>query len=81
MSATPLLLRHGHQLEHVAVRIAKIKTATAAPIVELAVVEAPGRAAEYNIGFPDPPQDGVELAIGDVKSQMMAVEIRVVVEQ
>ena len=75
------LLRDGHQLEYVAVRIAKIKTATAAPIVEFAVVEAPGRAAEHDIGLLDAPQDGVELAVGDVKSQMMTVEICVVVEQ
>src|SRR5437016_8707232 len=77
---TPLL-RNGHQLEHMAVRIAKIKTAAAAPIVELAVIEAPRRATKHNIGLLDAPQDGVELAIGDVKSQMMGVEIRIVVEQ
>ena len=38
-------LRHGHQFEHVSVRIAEIDAAAAAPVVELAVFEAPWRAA------------------------------------
>src|SRR5262245_23170144 len=37
----PVSLRHGHQLEHVAVRVLEIDSAAAAPVVELAVVEAP----------------------------------------
>src|SRR5947199_8677995 len=77
----PPLLRDGHQLKYVAVRIAKIKTTTAAPIVEFAIIEAPGCAAKHNIGFLDAPQDSVELAVSDVKSQMMTVEILVIVEQ
>src|SRR5260370_24604828 len=64
-----------------AVQIAKIKTATAAPIVEFAVIEAPGCAAKHNISFRDALQDSVELAVSDVKSQMMTVEVFVVVEQ
>ena len=39
------LLRHRHQLQHVTVGIGEIEAAAAAPIVELAVLEAPGRAA------------------------------------
>jgi hypothetical protein len=38
-------LRHGHQFEHVSVRIAEIDAAAAVPVVELAVFEAPWRAA------------------------------------
>ena len=55
-------LRHGHQLEHVAVRIAEIDAAAAVPIVELAVVEAPRRAAESDLRSLDAAEDGVELA-------------------
>src|SRR5437764_5518469 len=74
-------LRNGHQFQHVPVRIAKIKAAAAAPIVELAVVETPRRAAEHDLGLFHPPKNGVELAIGDMESEMMTVEISVVVEQ
>ena len=70
------LLRHGHQLEHVAVRIAKIDTAAAAPVVELAVFEAPRRAAEDDLVLLDAAEDGVEFAVADVERVMMAFELR-----
>src|SRR5580658_11328685 len=75
------LLRHGHQLEHVAVGIAEIDAAAAVPVVELAVVEAPRRAAESDLGFLDTAEDGVELGLADVECVMMTLELGVVVEQ
>jgi hypothetical protein len=75
------LLRHGHELEHVAVWIAKIDPAPAAPIVELAVIETPRRAAEGDLRCLDAAEDRVELAIADVKGVMVALELFVVVKQ
>src|SRR5262249_40144983 len=70
-----------HQFEYVPVWVPKIETAPAAPIVELAVFKTPGCTAEDDIGFFDATKNGVEFAIRDVKSQMMTVEIGVIVEQ
>ena len=69
------LLRHGHQFEHVAVRITEIDAAAAAPIVELAVVETPRRAAESDFRRLDAAEDGVEFAVADMERQMMALEL------
>jgi hypothetical protein len=74
-------LRHGHQFEHVSVRIAEIDAATAVPVVELAVFEAPWRAAVSDFLSLDAAQDGVEFTVADMESEMMALEFVVVVEQ
>jgi hypothetical protein len=42
---TSMSLGHSHQLKHVAVRILEINASAAIPIVELAIIEAPGSAA------------------------------------
>src|SRR6476646_3965115 len=55
-------LRHRHQLQHVPVGILEIDAGAAAPIVELAVVKAPRRAAVGDLGFLDAPENGVEVA-------------------
>src|SRR5580704_6348555 len=75
------LLRHGHKLEHVAVGIAEIDAAAAVPVVELAVVEAPRRAAENDLGFFNAAKDGVELGLADMKRVVMALELGIVIEQ
>src|SRR5580698_6346308 len=75
------LLRHGHQLEHVAVGIAEIDAAAAVPVVELAIVEAPRRAAENDLGFLDAAEDGVELGFADMKRVMMTLELGIGIEQ
>jgi len=74
-------LGHGHQFEHVSVRIAEIDAAAAVPVVELAVFEAPWRAAVSDFLSLDAAQDGVEFAVADMESKMMALEFVVVVEQ
>jgi hypothetical protein len=74
-------LRHGHDFEHVSIRIAKVEAAAAAPIVELAVVEAPRGAAESDVRFLDTAEDGVEFAIADMEGEVMAFELAVVVKQ
>jgi len=74
-------LRHGHQFEHVSVRIAEIDAATAVPVVELAVFETPWRAAVSDFLSLDAAQDGIEFAVADMESEMMALEFVGVVEQ
>src|SRR5205085_879506 len=54
-------LRHGHQLEYMAVGILEIDAAAATPIVELAVIETPRRAAVGDFGLFDTAEDGVKL--------------------
>ena len=80
-AATRTSLRDRHQFQHVPVRIAKIEAAAAAPIIELTVFETPRRAAEHDLGLFHPAENGVELAIGDMEGEMMAVKIGVIVEQ
>src|SRR5947207_14650987 len=74
-------LRHGHQFEHVSVRVLEIDAAAAAPIVEFAVVEAPGRAAVANAGLLDAAEDGLELGGGDVEGEVVTLKRCIVVEQ
>src|SRR5208282_430651 len=69
-SLVPASLRHRHQLEHVAVRILKVDAAAAAPVVELAVVEAPRRAAVDQFRLLDSAENRVEFAIADVEGEM-----------
>src|SRR5437879_1781468 len=74
-------LRRGHQLEHVAVRVLEVDASAAVPIVELAVVETPGRAAVSDAGFLHAAEDCVEFGVAHVEGVVMAFERRVVVEQ
>src|SRR6516162_404081 len=74
-------LRHGHQLEDMAVGVLEVDAAAAVPIVELAVVEAPGRAAVAQALRFDPAEDPVELAVIDVERIVMAVETALLVKQ
>src|SRR5712691_5702090 len=74
-------LRHGHQLEHVAVRVLEVDAPAAVPIVELAVVETPRRAAVSDAGFLHAAEDCVEFGVAHVEGVVMAFERRVVVEQ
>src|SRR5436190_11684889 len=60
-------LRHGHQLEQVAVRRPEVDAAPTAPLIELAVVRAPRRAAVDEADLLHPAKDGVELRVGDVE--------------
>src|SRR5690242_21821857 len=64
-----------------AVRVAKIDTATAVPVVELAVVEAPRCTAVGELRLADAAEDGIELGIADMEGVMVALELLVVVEQ
>src|SRR5262249_10819567 len=61
------LLRHGHQLEDVTVRVLEIDASAAVPVVELAVVQAPGSAAVRDAGRLDAAKDGIELRFADVE--------------
>src|SRR3954462_4453717 len=74
-------LRHGHEFEHMAVRVAKIEAAASVPVVELTVVQAPRRAAIGELRLANACEDGVELAIADVEGVVVALELRVVVEK
>ena len=58
-------LRHGHQLENVAVEILEIEAPAAVPVVELRIVEAPGGAAEGAPGSLHPLQNRVVMALAD----------------
>src|SRR6516162_11171048 len=74
-------LRDSLQFQYVPVRIAKIEAASTAPVVELAVLQTPRRAAEHDLGFFDAAENGVEVAITNMESEMMAAKIRLIVEQ
>ena len=47
------LLCHGHELEYVAVRVFEIEATATIPVIELAVIEAPGGAAVCKPRLPD----------------------------
>src|ERR1700677_4509092 len=64
-----------------AVDVLEIKTAAAVPMVELAVAQAPRRAADCNVLLFNARKNGVELLVVDVKRQMMAFELVFFVEQ
>jgi hypothetical protein len=64
-----------------AVRVAKIHAASAVPVVELTVVEAPRCAAIGELCLPNAAEDGIELGIGDVEGVLVALELLVVVEE
>ena len=56
-------LRHGHQLDDMAVVVLVIEAAAAIPIVELSVFKAPGPASEGEPSVLDPLQDRVEFGV------------------
>src|SRR6516165_7795092 len=67
-------LRHGHQLDDVAVVILVIEATAAIPIVELSVFKAPGPASEGDPSVLDPLQDRVEFGVTYVKRVMLACD-------
>src|SRR5579871_2796481 len=50
-------------------------------MIELAVLEAPWRAAEGDVCFLDACEDRVEFPVADVEGEVMALELVLVVEQ
>src|SRR5262245_45782771 len=75
------LLRHGHELEDVAVQVFEIDAAATVPVIELAVIEAPGGAAVCESRLLDALEDGVELGVVNVEGVVVTAERNVVVEQ
>src|SRR5690348_18268757 len=64
-----------------AVRVAKIDAAAAVPVVQLAIVQAPRRAAIGELRLADAAEDSIELGIADVEGVVVALELLVVVEK
>src|SRR5258707_11583341 len=67
-------LRHGYQLEDVAVVVLVIEAAAAIPIVELSVFKALGPASEDEPSVLDSMQDRVEFGVAYVKRIMLACD-------
>ena len=67
-------------LEHVTVRISKVKTASAATVIDLHVVERAGTAAISNALGADAVEDAVKLRLVDFEGIVVTLEIRVIVE-
>src|SRR6478672_8327375 len=67
-------LRHGHQLDDVAVVVLVIKATAAIPIVELSVFKAPGTASEGDPSVLDSLQDRIEFGVAYVKRIMLACD-------
>jgi len=65
----------------VAVQILEINPAATVPIIELAVIEAPGGAAISEADLLDALEDGIELGIANVKGVVVTLERGVVIEQ
>src|SRR3984893_6666184 len=77
-AATARLSRQ--HLEHVTVRISKVKTAAAATVVDLHIVERARAAAVSDALGSHAIEDAVELRLIDFEGIMVTLEIRVVVE-
>src|ERR1700722_3261950 len=77
----PPSLRHGHQLEDVAVGVLEVHAAAAVPVVELAVIRVEGRTAVAQACRFDPAEDGLERAVVDMEREMMGVETGRLIEQ
>ena len=75
------LLRHGHEFEYMAVQVFEIDAAATVPVIELAVIEAPGGAAVCEPRLLDALEDGVELGIVNVEGVVVTAERGIVVEQ
>src|SRR5215831_14540069 len=67
-------LRHGYQLDDVAVVVLVIEATAAIPIVELSVFKAPGPASEGEPSVLDSLQDRVEFGATYVKRIMLACD-------
>src|SRR6476619_3700314 len=67
-------LRHGHQLDEMAVVVLVIEAAAAIPIVELSVFKASGPASESEPSVLDPLQDRVEFGVTYVKRIMLTCD-------
>src|SRR5262249_16001679 len=80
-TVTTQSLRDGHQLQHVTVRILEVDAAAAVPVVELAVIQAPGGAAVRNPRLLDTPQDCVELGLAHVEGVVVALKPGLLVKQ
>jgi len=74
-------LRLGHQFKHMSIQILEVDASAATPIVEFAVVEAPGSAAERETSLLDPTEDRVELGVAHMKGVVVAIKAGVLVEQ
>jgi len=59
-----------------AVDVLEIKSATAIPMVELAVAQAPWRAADGDVVLFHARENGVEFAVAEVKRQWSGFDIR-----
>ena len=64
-----------------AVGVAKIDAASAVPVVELSVVQAPRCAAIGELSLSNAAEDGIELGIADVEGVVVALELLLVVEE
>src|SRR5712671_6239610 len=67
-------LRHGHQLDDVAVVVLVIEATAAIPIVELSVFKAPRPASKGKSSVLDSMQDRIEFGVADVKRIMLACD-------
>src|SRR4029079_14097142 len=67
-------LRHGHQLDDVAVMVLVVEATAAIPIVELSVFKAPGTASAGEPSVLDPLHDRVEFGVAYVKRIMLACD-------
>src|SRR5262249_31152360 len=76
-SAVRLCRQH---LEHVAVRVSEIKTASATTVIDLHVVEGAGSAAISNALGADAIEDAVKLRLIDLERVVMTLELRVIVK-
>src|SRR5258708_21596830 len=65
-------LRHGHQLDDMAVVVLVIEAAAASPIVELSVFKTPEPASEGEPSVLDPLQHRVEFDVAYVKRIILA---------
>src|SRR5262249_57290711 len=74
--ARPLRRQH---LEHVAVRIPEIKTASATTVIDLHVVERAGSAAISNALGADAAEDAVKLRFIDLEGVVVTLELRIIV--
>ena len=67
-------LRHGHQLDDMAVVVLVIEAAAAIPFVELSVFKAPGPASEGEPSVLDSLQDRVEFGVAIRETLMLACD-------
>jgi hypothetical protein len=61
------ILRSRHKFQNMAVRVAEVNSAASFARVQLPIVKASGLASIRNPGILDAPEDGIELALANVK--------------